>query len=79
MTKMPKAPAAISTNARAKVATKRTPEGDPVHGFSTLIDDLATISRNTVASRLAGAEPFQVATRPTPLQKAALNHLGVRL
>ncbi len=47
------------------------------HSFSTLIDDLAT--RNTVAPRLAGAQPFQVTTRPTPLQKKALDYLGVRL
>ncbi len=63
------APAEVSISARARAATKRTPGGDPVHGFSTLIGDLATITRNTVAPRLAGAKPFQVATRPTSLQK----------
>ncbi len=47
------------------------------HSFRTLIDDLAT--RNTVAPRLAGAEPFQVTTRPAPLQRRALKLLGVRL
>ncbi len=49
------------------------------HSFRTLIDDLATITRNTVAPRLAGAEPFQVTTRPTPLQRRAFKLLGVRL
>ncbi len=73
------APAEVSASARAKAATKRTPGGDPVHSFRTLIGDLATLTRNTVVPRLAGTEPFQVTTRPTPLQKKALDHLGVRL
>ncbi len=48
------------------------------HSFRTFIDDLATITRNTVAPRLAGAEPFQVTTRPTPLQRRAFKLLGVK-
>ncbi len=52
---------------------KGRPEG---HSFRTLIGDLAT--RNTVAPRLAGAEPFQVTTRPTPLQRRAFKLLGVK-
>ena len=71
-------PAKISVSARAKVATKKTSEGDPVHSFSTLIGDLATITRNTVAPRLPGAEPFQATTRPTPLQRKAFKLLGVK-
>ena len=73
------ATAKVSMSARVKAAVKRTPDGDPVHSLRTLIDDLATITRNTVAPRLPGAEPFQVTTRPTPLQRKALDHLGVRL
>ncbi len=46
------------------------------HSFRTLIGDLAT--RNTVAPRLAGAEPFQVTTWPTPLQRRAFKLLGVK-
>ena len=46
--------------------------------FSALIDDLATITRNTVAPCLPGAEPFQVTVRPTPLQRPAFELLGVR-
>ncbi|MDE0418957.1 MAG: IS1634 family transposase [bacterium] len=72
------APAAVSPSARAKKAAKTTPDGDPVHSLRTLLDDLATITRNTVAPRLPGAEPFQVTTRPTPLQMRILDHLGVR-
>ena len=73
------APAKLSKSAQDKAAEKRTPEGDPVHSLRTLIDDLATITRNTVAPRLPGAEPFQAITRPTPLQRKILDHLGVRL
>ena len=71
------APVTISTSARAKAGGKRNADGDPVHSLSTLIGDLATITRNTVAPRLAGAEPFQVTTRPTPLQRKAFKLLGV--
>ena len=73
------APAKVSPSARAKASTKRTPDGDPVHSFRTLLNDLATITRNTVAPRLEGVEPFHVTTRPTPLQAKILDHLGVSL
>ena len=72
------APAKVSTSAQAKAATRKTPDGDPVHSFRTLIDDLATITRNTVMPPLPDAETFQVTTRPTPLQAKILNLLGVR-
>ncbi|MCE2520007.1 MAG: transposase, partial [Alphaproteobacteria bacterium] len=72
------APATVSMSARAKASSKRNTDDDPVHSLSTLIDDLATITRNTVAPRLSGAEPFQVVTRPTSLQRRVLDHLGVR-
>lgn len=73
------APARSSDTAQAKARTKRTAEGDPVHSFRTLLDTLATITRNTVVPRLPGAEPFEVITRPTPIQDQAFTHLGVRL
>ena len=72
------APAKVSISAQAKAATRETPDGDPVHSFRTLIDDLATITRNTVMPPLPDAKPFQVTTRPTPLQAKVLNLLGVR-
>ena len=73
------APAQVSDTAQAKARTKRTAEGDPVQSFRTLLADLATVTRNTVAPRLPGTEPFEVITRPTPLQDKALKLLGVRL
>ena len=73
------APAEASPSARAKRAAKTTAQGDPAHSLRTLIDDLSTITRNTVAPRLPGASPFHVTTRPTPLQRKALEYLGVRM
>ena len=40
--------------------------------------DPATVARNRVAPRLPGAEPFEVLTRPTALQREAFKLLGVR-
>ena len=59
--------------------SKRNAHGRPVHSFATLLGDLATVVSNTVAPRLPGAEPFEVLTRPTPLQREAFQLLGVRL
>ena len=73
------APARVSDTAESKARTKRTAEGDPVQSFHTLLAGLATITRNTVAPRLPGTDPFEVITRPTPLQAKALKLLGVRL
>ena len=73
------APAQVSEAAQAKARSKRTADGAPVHSLRTLLNDLATVTRNTVAPRLPGTEPFEVITRPTPLQDKALKLLGVRL
>ena len=73
------APARRSDSAVRKARTRRTAGGDPVHSFRTLLQDLATVCRNTVAPRLPGTEPFDVVTRPTPLQQKAFRLLGVRI
>ncbi len=57
---------------------KRTADGWPAHSFRTLLGDLATIARNRVVPRVPGAEPFEVLTRPTTLQREAFELLGVR-
>ena len=72
------APAQVSEAAQAKARSKRTADGAPVHSLRTLLNDLATVTRNTVAPRLPGTEPFEVITRPTRLQDKALKLLGVR-
>ena len=72
-------PARRSDSAVYKARNRRTAGGDPVHSFRTLLRDLATVCRNTVAPQVPGAEPFDVVTRPTPLQQKAFRLLGVRL
>lgn len=73
------APAIPSPKAEQKARTRRTEEGLPVHSFQTLLADLATIAKNRIQPKLPGAEPFDQITRPTPLQRQALNLLGVKL
>ena len=73
------APAQVSEAAKEKARSKRTANGHPVHSFRTLLGDLATIARNRVVPRLPGAEPFEVLTRPSALQREAFKLLGVRL
>ena len=73
------APAKTSTKAQQKARTKRTEDRLPVHSFRTLLDDLATLTKNRVLPRLPGAQPFDLITRPTPLQRRAFQLLGLRL
>jgi hypothetical protein len=48
-----------------------------VHSFSTLLIDLATLTRNTVC--FAGQKMLTVHTTATPLQRRALSLLGAEL
>ena len=68
-----------SESARRKAARKRNGEGRPVHSFRTLLGDLATVTKNRVAPRLPGAEPFNLLARPTESQREAFRLFGVRL
>jgi hypothetical protein len=45
-------PARRSPSAQQKARSKRTKENLPVHSFRTLLDDLATISKNLIQPRL---------------------------
>ena len=72
------APAQRSPRARAKAASKRTPDGEPVHSFASLLRSLATIAKNRVQPRADNATAFDVVTTPTPHQKHALDLLNVR-
>src|SRR5919201_2985606 len=73
----PVAPAVRSPRALAKAATKQTPADLPVHSFATLLADLATICLNTIAPADPALPGFRLATTPTPLQRQALELLGV--
>ena len=73
------APAEASPSAQDKARSKRTASGESVHSFRTLLDNLATITNNRVVAPLAGAEPFDLITRPTAQQRKVFKLLGVRL
>jgi hypothetical protein len=75
----PVAPAKPSASARAKKALKTTPDGFAVHSFHTLLADLATCCRNTCCVTAAGPEApsFELLTDTTPLQRKALDLLGL--
>ena len=67
-----RSPAAVN-----KQTTGRTEDGLPVHSFRTLLADLATLARNTITTAIAPLYPLTVLTRPTPVQRKALDLLGV--
>jgi Transposase DDE domain len=73
----PVAKAERSPAAVTKQTTGRTADGLPVHSFQTLLADLATLTRNTVATAIAPDEPFTITTRPTPLHRKAFDLLSL--
>ena len=73
------APAEVSESAERKAWHKRTDDGYTVHSFQTLLGDLATVTKNRIVPHLPDAEPFDVLTRPTDLQRKAFRLLGLRL
>jgi hypothetical protein len=73
----PVAPAARSPRALAKAAAKRTGDDLPVHSFDSLLSDLATICLNQIQPADPALPAFRLVTTPTPLQRQALDLLGV--
>ena len=71
------APAQRSPAARRKAALKRTDQGNPVHSFRTLIADLATVTRNTMAMQAAPDSTFLLYPLLTPVQARAFELLRV--
>jgi hypothetical protein len=72
----PVAAAQRSDDALAKAARKRTTEDTPVHSFTSLLADLATVCANQIQP--ADDMPtFTMTTTPTPLQRRAFELLGV--
>jgi transposase len=68
------APAQRSAQALEKIHTRTTRDGFPVHSFATLIQDLATLTRNQV--NVAGRTLEMIST-PTPLQRRAFELLEI--
>lgn len=73
----PVTPARRSEKALKKIHTKRTEEGQPVHSFTSLLADLATVCLNKIEPTKHGLPPFNVITTPTPIQRRAFELLGV--
>ena len=72
----PVEPAQRSDAALAKAARKRTHENTPVHNFTSLLADLATICANQIQPT-DDLPTFTKTTTPTPLQRRAFELLGV--
>jgi len=72
----PVAAAQRSDDALAKAARKHTTEDTPVHSFTSMLADLATVCANHIQP--ADDMPaFTMTTTPTPLQQRAFELLGV--
>jgi transposase len=74
-TRDPVAPATRSKAALAKAARHTLDDGTPVHSFSTLMAELATIVRNTcrTPNTAPDSPTFEVLTTPNAQQQRALN------
>jgi hypothetical protein len=76
-TRDPVAAAKRSQAALQKITERLLPDGSPVHSFRSLLDELATLVRNTCRTEAANDSPtFELLTMPTPLQRRALDLIG---
>jgi transposase len=66
-----------SKAADRKALTKRTDDGLPVHSFRSLLGDLATVTRNTMAMAGQPDATFMLYPQLTPVQARAFQLLGV--
>jgi len=72
-------PAVASPTTQKKARLHVTEEGLPVQTFGGLIEDLGTLVRNVMQAGGDKAARFAMLTDSTPLQKKALELLGVSL
>jgi Transposase DDE domain len=72
----PVAPARRSPSALAKIATKVTADGSPVHSLRSLLADLGTICANRIQPA-QDLPAFTLITTPTPVQRRAFDLLGL--
>jgi hypothetical protein len=70
----PVAPATRSAKAKNKDATKLGADGEPLHDLSSLMNHLATLTRNTVV--FAGGVRVDKLALPTALQRRAFELVG---
>jgi transposase len=69
----PVAAAKRSSAAQAKASRQRTIDDQPVYAFATLLDHLATLTRNQLR---AADSTFELVATPTPAQRRAFELLG---
>ncbi len=70
-------PAERSERAKVKDITKKTANGQPVHSFRSLLDDMATLCKNRVRAAGIAESEFYLLTRPTQLQAQLFELLGI--
>ncbi len=76
----PVKPAVRSSGAQQKAQSKKTPDGETVHSFSTLLCQLGTICANEVKMPvMEDVEPFVMLTETTPRQRQLLECIDVKL
>lgn len=73
----PVAPARRSASAERKARAQHRPDGSPVHSFSTLLNALATLTKNRLRIHDREAS-FEKLAEPTPLQQQAFALLGLQ-
>ena len=73
-------PAKKSEKAKNKANKKCTSDNLPVHSFQTLLDDLATIVKNTISTTIGSKSfVFEKITQPTAIQQRAIDLLGISM
>jgi hypothetical protein len=70
----PVAPAVRSAGALIKTSRQHHHDGQPIHSYATLLDELATLTRNTIA--FTGGAHITKLAQPTPLQRRAFELIG---
>src|SRR5271157_1691527 len=71
----PVAPAHRSADAQAKASTRHDPDGNPLRSFRSLLDHLATLTRNQIRYHGTNTEVPTLA-EPTPDQRRAFELIG---
>ncbi len=69
--------AEVSDRTKAKADTLFAPEGFPVHGMTTLLADLGTLTLNEVCLPSSPDHAFTMTAQPTPVQKRAFELLDL--
>ena len=70
----PVAPATVSPAAKIKASTQHTTNGDPAHHLASLLNHLATLTRNTIV--FAGGDHIDKLAVPTPIQRRVFELIG---